>query len=331
MFNEDYLVQSDSYSKVMNETVVPWLKSIQRVTMLEGFAGFPLFCVSYPAQDPAGTVLIVHGFTENAFKYAELIYSLLHHHYSVIAYDQRGHGRSRKDLREPDFSVTHVDHFSDYIEDLRIVYDHYIPEMPTPHFVFAHSMGGAVTSLFLEQHPDAFSAAVLSSPMIAPNIGGVPAPIAGALCYGAKLLGRAKKHPFFMKPYSGPESFADSCSTDPDRFAWYDAVKASLRDFQNSVPSWNWSSESIKVTDRILADGAPEKISCPVILFSADQDSSVLSEPQKLFISRIPNGKQVFVRGSRHEIFRSANDVLFPWWHQVLSFYHDVSDSIRKV
>ena len=81
--------------------------------------------------------------------------------------------------------------------------------------------------------------------------------------------------------------------------------------------------ESIGVTRRILAPGAPEKIACPVLLTSADHDGSVMPEPQKQFIARVPGGERIFVKDSRHEIFRSVNEVLFPWWHHVLEFFHD--------
>ena len=322
-FNNDYLVSSGSYKDTMNAAVLPWLESKQTEKTISGFESRPLYTVSYKAENSIGTVFIVHGFTENALKYSELIYSLLHLRFSVVAYDQRGHGRSWRAEGIPDSSVTHVDHFSDYIADLRIILDEYRNIMPGPFFLFAHSMGGAVASLFLEQYPDFFNAAVLSSPMIAPNTGGIPAFIASSVASFAILLGRKKKNPFFMKPYSGPEDFTTSCAADPDRFAWYDEIKAARTEFRNSVPSYGWSRESIRVTDRILAPGAPEKINCPVLLFSAETDFSVLPEPQQQFIDRVPGGERILVRNARHEIFRSTNDVLFPWWHQVLVFYWD--------
>ena len=329
-FNEDYLVQSPAYSQVMNGEILPWLREKEKVSLIPGDQGRPLYCVSYAADDPVATVILVHGFTENAFKYAELIWSLLHLRFSVVAYDQRGHGRSGRADGVPSLSVTHVDHFEEYVSDLKIIADTFRPDPPRPFFVFAHSMGGAVVSLFLEQYPDVFSAAVLSSPMIAPQIGGIPVPLASFIGLAAKSVGAAEKNPFFMKPYSGPEDFASSCATDPERFAWYDAVKAATPEFQNSVPSWQWTYEAVHVTKKILAPGMPEKIACPVLLFAADQDTSVLPAPQKAFIARIPGGEYVFVKDSRHEIFRSVNDVLFPWWHRVIGFYNEHAGTINR-
>ena len=158
--------------------------------------------------------------------------------------------------------------------------------------------------------------------MIAPHTGGIPATVASVLGLTAIKLGKAKNKPFFMKSYSGHEDFNTSCATDPARFEWYDQIKASRKVFQNSVPSYRWSYEALHVTEKILATNAPERISCPVMLFSAENDYSVLQAPQKAFIERVPNSQYIFVSGSRHEIFRSGNDVLFPWWHRILDFYH---------
>ncbi len=317
----DFLVMSPDYSGTMSSVVLPFLRDREKQATLTAPDGTALYCVTYCADHPAGSVLVLHGFTENAFKYSEIIYSLVRSGFSVVAYDQRGHGRSGRSPCISDSSVTHVEHFDDYVSDLKMVVDRLLAPMPEPHMIFAHSMGGAVAALFLEKYPDVFRAALLCAPMIAPSTRGFSVPAARAVCLAAKLAGRGKRHPFFMKPWSGPEDFSTSCATDPARFAWYDEIKTSREEFRNSIPTYNWTLESLGVTGRILAPGAPEKITCPVLLCSADKDYSVMPEPQKSFIGRVPHGKQIFVRNSRHEIFRSVNDVFFPWWHQVLEFF----------
>ena len=304
--NEDYLISDPDYTSVLNGSVVPELERMQENCIIPGKDQFPLFCSVFRADQPRGTVLVLHGFTENAYKYSELIFSLIRNRFTVVAYDQRGHGRSGRASGLSHPSVTHVDRFDDYVEDLDIVCDALLPDLQKPWMIFAHSMGGAVASLSLERRHDIFSAAVLCAPMIAPSTGGIPSAAAAALCRLYCFLGRGKEYPFFMKPYSGPEDFKTSCATDPSRFHWYDGVKASRTDFQNSVPSYRWTLESIAVTRRILA--------------TADHDYSVMPGPQKEFIDRVPKGRHLFVPDSRHEIFRSVNSVLFPWWHTVLTF-----------
>ena len=320
IFSEDGLVAAEDYTSAMNNHVLPFIRKYEEEIRISGFGEKQLFCVRYRNPEAVGTVVLVHGFTENAFKYAELICSLLKSGFSVVAYDQRGHGRSWRSPSVTNMSVTHIDDFNEYLADLEIVINTVTPVCEGPLSVFAHSMGGAVAALFLESHPDTFSRAVLCAPMIAPNVGGLPAFIPSMICKTASVIGHSSRKVFFMKPYSGHEDFATSCATDKARFYWYDNIKFETPFFQNSIPTYSWVSESIKVTDKILAPGMPERISCPVLLFTADDDSSVMPEPQKKFIERVRNGSHVFVPSSRHEIFRSENSVLFPWWNSVLRF-----------
>lgn len=321
-FNEDHLILSERYRETMDRVVLPWLREREKDETIPGDGGKPLFCSFFTADDPRGTAVIVHGFTENAFKYSELIFSLLHAGFSVCAYDQRGHGRSYRDeqVKQQDMSLTHVDRFGEYVKDLEIVCGRYLKDAPRPHVVFAHSMGGAVTGLFLESHPGVFDRAALCAPMIAPNRNGVPFAAALAMCRGAKLAGKGKERLMMSKPYDGPEDFATSCATGKERFDWYDAVKAARKEFWNNGPSFQWTLESLQVTKKILAPGAVERIEIPVRVWGAQEDHSVLPDKQEAFAKRLKIGGRQVVPGSRHEIYRSGDAALFPWWHEVLAF-----------
>lgn len=319
--NEDGLILSDRYQETMDQIVLPYLKERETDRVIRGCGDREVFCSFFTADAPRGTAVIVHGFTENAFKFSELIFSLLHAGFHVCAYDQRGHGRSYRDERvKADPSLTHVDHFEEYVRDLEIVCDTFLKDRPRPYVVFAHSMGGAVTSLFLERHPGVFDRAALCAPMIAPNRGGLPYAAGVLVCGGAKLLGQKKKRIFMSKPYAGPEDFDTSCATGRERFDWYDRIKAERTEFQNNGPTYGWTLESLHVTKKILAPGAVEKIDIPVRVYGAQEDNSVLPEEQAAFASRLKNGNRQVISGSRHEIYRSSDEVLFPWWHQVLEF-----------
>ena len=320
-FNEDGLILSGSYADTMENVVRPYLKAKEKRQTVNGAGGKPLSCVSYGADAPRGTVLVLHGFTENAEKFMELTYSLLQNGFSVVAYDQRGHGYSwRDDAVKGDPSLTHVSDFNEYEQDLLAVCGAVLKKMPKPWMIFGHSMGGAVTSLFLERHPDIFSRAALCAPMIAANLSGMPKQVISILCRLYKLAGMGKKRVFVSKPYAGPEDFDTSCATGRERFDWYDKVKQDHREYWNNGPTYAWTLEAIRVNKWLLAPGAPEKIACPVRLYTADDDHSVMPEQQQRFISRVKQGERVFVKGSRHEIYRSTDAVLFPWWHDVLAF-----------
>ncbi|MBR4745535.1 MAG: alpha/beta hydrolase, partial [Clostridia bacterium] len=67
-------------------------------------------------------------------------------------YEQRGHGFSQGKGKEPD--VVHVDSYREYVEDLKAFMDHVVNPQTEglKHILYAHSMGGAVSALFLEQY-----------------------------------------------------------------------------------------------------------------------------------------------------------------------------------
>ncbi len=318
--NDDFLLRSDSYAESMANIATPFLLSCRKPFSITGKDQNPINGFVFYSDRPRGTVLILHGFTENTTKYSELIYSLLNNCFSVVIYDQRGHGTSWRDPELKNLSVTHVDHFSEYVSDLCTVCQEILPKMPRPWSLFSHSMGGAVASLFLEQNHGIFSNAVFCAPMIAPDSNGFPVLAAKVLCTIAGWIGHGKRHPFFLKTYQGPEDFETSCATDLNRFLWYDKIKSATPEYQNCVPSYSWIRESILVKDQILAPGAPESISCPVLLFTAEHDRNVLPDAQQQFIHRIPDASYCLVKDARHEIYRSSDRVLYPWWHQVLAF-----------
>ena len=320
MFNEEYLVQSDDYTAVMSDVVIPWLESVGRTKRVFGADHAPIFTVSYPAENPAATVFIVHGFTENAFKFSELIYSLLKNHFDVVAYDQRGHGRSWRSEKIHDHSLTHVDDFREYVRDMEIIVDTVVSKLPKPWMLFSHSMGGAVAGLYLEDHSGVFSRAVFCAPMIQADMGSMSPAVVKLLCRSAKLIGKGSSRVFVSKPYTEKEAFEPSCATGRERFDWYENIRVNRREYQNNGPSYSWTLEAALVTKKLLSAGAPEKIDCPVRLYTAELDHTVLPEPQKEFISRIRNGSHRIVKGAKHEIYRSTDEVLFPWWHDVLSF-----------
>ncbi len=318
--NLDGLAFSQEYAATMEEVILPAVAARCAQKNIPGFGGRNLRVYRYTAKAPRGTVVLVHGFTENAPKFAEVIHSLLANQWSVLAYDQRGHGYSWRADGLEDLSLTHVDHFDDYVRDLEIVCETMLKPMPRPWVVFAHSMGGAVTARFLELHADTFARAALCAPMIAANRGGMPFFLTKLICRVNQLAGRGKKRVFVSKPYAGPEDFDTSCASSRERFDWYDALKARIPQFHNNGPTYTWLVEALQISQVLLWPGAVERVRTPVRLYTAESDNQVLPRAQEMFVKRLKEGERVFVKGAKHEIYRSTDDVLFPWWHDVLTF-----------
>ena len=312
------LIDQTHYNEGMR-AVEAELAKIRQDKELKTPDGKTLFVSYYPVSDAKGTVMLVHGFTENAYKFQEVINGFVTDGWSVVAYDQRGHGRS---FREPGTIPTTVfiDRFETYIDDFKLVYDEYVAKEPGRKILFSHSMGGAVSLLALENTDKVFDKAVLSSPMVAPSTGNIPLWVGKLCCHFFFLLGKAKERIFFSAPYTGHEDFETSCAAGIERFNWYDDVKYNHEEFQTSNPSYRWTLESMKVTKKILKKNAPESIRIPVRIYSAELENTVLVDPQKEAASRIPGGEFVPVKAAKHEIYRSTDEVLYAWWEDVLRF-----------
>lgn len=115
---------------------------------------------------PRGQVLIVHGLGEHAARYAHVAAALNAEGWSVLGFDQRGHGRStgrRGTLARAD----------SLLDDLAQVIDQ-AGSVPGPRVLLGHSMGGAVAARFVAESLAARPAAwsrpvdglVLSSPAL---------------------------------------------------------------------------------------------------------------------------------------------------------------------
>lgn len=146
----------------------------------EGTGGLQLFSQSWrPAgEETRAALIVVHGLRDHSSRYAELAEHLVGQGFAVYAFDLRGHGRS-EGVR------VHIDSFEEYLTDLGIFLERVRKQEPgRPVFLFGHSMGGAIATLFaLEKKPD-IAGMVLSAPALKPG-----ADVSKALIAMTKVIG----------------------------------------------------------------------------------------------------------------------------------------------
>lgn len=313
-----YIPESDYENQVKN-TVEPALAAVRQSGTFRVADGTELAVSLYPAKAPRGSVVIVHGFSETAEKYRELIWYFLNENYTVLAYDQRGHGRS---TRTAPADVTHVTAFEDYVEDLHALLLAKAEELPRPRYLFSHSMGGAVGALFLITYPGFFEKAVLSSPMIAARHDGLGLHACRGICLFCMKTGRAAKRIFISGKTSDPtgETPETGASDSAARFEYYRQLRLANPVLFGGAPTYNWTYASLGVTKKILEKGAPERVKIPVLLFSADNDTLVKRKPQQEFIRRVAHGTFV-TEPAKHEIYAAGDAVLYPYLDRIFNFY----------
>ncbi len=128
-----------------------------------GVDDIPVRFVRFRAQHhrPGGSHL--PGVLKLYVKYAELAYDLFHLGFDVLIIDHRGQGPSGRLLADP--HLGHVNRFNDYVDDLAAFWQREVQPGPwRKRYILAHSMGGAISTLFLQRHPGVCDASV-TAPM----------------------------------------------------------------------------------------------------------------------------------------------------------------------
>ena len=315
------LISEKNYQQMMLTVVEPGLAAMREEMEIQ-VSGGSLHAEIYNRYDAKRAIVIVHGYTECAEKYRELCWYFVSAGYSVFVYDQRGHGRSVREVE--DLSVTHVDRFDRYIEDLTAVMEQAVrPRMGgAPVYLFGHSMGGAVAARMLMEHPDWFCRAVLNAPMIKCVTGGVPFRVTEAIMKLECLLGKGNCRAAVGKPFDPErETFERSHSTSRARFDYFQQKRISTPEYQNCSPTNAWLREATGVTHVLLNPANAAKIKTPLMLIQAGLDSIVRLPEQQQFVGLVEGAKLVCLDDAKHEIYCGHDEVITRYLDTVLTFF----------
>ena len=316
----DYFISEENFSFNMENTVVPYLKSRMTEDFLEADDGKKIFYRYYKADKPVGNIVICHGFTENNEKFFEMCYYFLNMNLNVFSYDHRGHGKSHR--HNSDMQVVHIKSFSQYVDDLHSLVKKVVrktaPDLPM--YIFSHSMGGAVTVQYLQTHPDVFSKAILSAPMIKAKTAGLPGSVAGFAARLFILLGKEKEKVVGYKYFNPDRTYEESHDTSKSRFDYYHKKRVENPLFQTTAPSYRWVSEAVKVSKLNLDEKRNKKISAKVLLCQPEEDSTVYSEYEDIFIKLVTDGKLKKFTDCKHEIYMSVDHTVKEYLDEIESF-----------
>jgi alpha-beta hydrolase superfamily lysophospholipase len=157
-----------------------------------------------PDTDPRGVVVLAHGLGEHARRYDHVAQRLGDSGLITYALDHRGHGRSggkRVYLRD----------ISEYTDDFHTLVGIAADDHPGLKLVvLGHSMGGGIVFSYGVEHPDDYTAMVLSGPVVDTQDA-----VSSAKMFVAKVLGKiAPGLPVEELP-------ADAVSRDPEVVAAY--------------------------------------------------------------------------------------------------------------
>ncbi|MCS7072840.1 MAG: lysophospholipase [Bacteroidia bacterium] len=253
------------------------------------FDGLQIQSWLYRAESvTAPLVIIVHGFAEYAGRYKELIQKLNSKGYSVLTYDQRGHGES-------DGIRAFINDFSDYCKDLVSVYQAWKDEIQEPIFLLGHSMGGLVVIRFLETMAEQIpvKAAVLSSPLL-----GMAVEVPWYKRLAAEWVVKFK--PDFALPSGIDPSYI---SHDPVIVRQYAQDPKVLK-----IATAGWYISTTKAIELAFAD--IDKLHTKLIFMVAGDDGLASAVKTKMFFEKLPLDYpkiSQWFEGWYHEIFNEIN------------------------
>jgi alpha-beta hydrolase superfamily lysophospholipase len=119
----------------------------------------------WPNQSIKGTVIIVHGLGDHAFRYTHVAQFLNAQGFHVRAYDQYGHGESSGSRGGIPSEMRLVDDLADVVDNTR-----HSMQRGQRLILLGHSMGGVVVASFVRQQMRPVDGIVLSSPALDPGL-----------------------------------------------------------------------------------------------------------------------------------------------------------------
>ncbi|MBQ6365091.1 MAG: alpha/beta hydrolase [Oscillospiraceae bacterium] len=317
-------IGEDRYEAVMKEEILPKLESCRETGFDERIPGQKIYYEHFSPERAKGVIVLSHGFTESIKKFYESVWYMLQEGYEVWGVDHRGHGRSWRANDNP--YVVHAEHFHDYILDFVHFTDHLVKPAAgsLPLTLYGHSMGGCIAAWTIEEYPDLFRKAVLTSPMLGLSFAPIPTPVmfAGATILG---IGERKKQPLqSVTSFRTEPDFANSCDSSECRYLYYFQQCREDEALQTTSPSIGWGLEAVKACAKVTSKKETAKIRIPVLLCQAGNDTMVKNASQDLFASRVPTCEIFRVPGMKHELYMTDSPTLRPYWEKIFSFLSEV-------
>lgn len=242
-----------------------------------------------PHPEPRGVVILAHGYAEHARRYDHVAARFGDAGLITYALDHRGHGRSggkRVYLRD----------MSEYTTDFRTLVGIASAEHPDlKRIVVGHSMGGGIVFAYGVEHPDEYSAMVLSGPAV-----DAQESVSAGMTLIAKVLGK-------VAPGLPVEDLpADAVSRDPEVVAAYESDPLV---YHGKLPA-GVARALIGVGETMPQRAA--SITAPLLVVHGDQDKLIPVEGSKRLVECV-GCSDVHLKvypGLYHEVFNEPEKAL---------------------
>ncbi len=289
------------------------------VGAFQGYDGAAMrYACWQPTRGPErGTVCVFTGRSEFIEKYFEVIDDLRRRGFAVAIMDWRGQGGSYRALSNP--RKGWVRDFSEYDKDLACFMQQVVlPNLPTPYFALAHSMGGHIMLRNASSPNCWFERIVLSAPMLRFHDSkvGIPQTWASAYARFGSLCGFSRS---YVKGGSdeGDEPVhyeGNHLTTDRDRFQRNRALIEAVPQLRLGSATIGWLNAAYRSMAMLNEPFYAGSITVPLLIFIAGSDTIVDSRTTETFASRLKVGTSIMLPLARHEIFQEVDEIRGRVW-----------------
>ena len=274
-------------------------------------------------------VVIAQGRNESVLKYKEVAFDFAKQGYDIYLIDHRGQGFSDRFGGDPHRG--HVNDFQDYITDLnQFVESLNLKEKYQDRYILSHSMGGAITSLYLEQYDTPFQSAAFTSPMHSIGLHGIPEPIVKVITYIfgkiSNLFSNVAWYVFGEGAYHHKIFDKNGLTASKVRFKNGQQGFIDYPETQLGGPTMWWIYQSVNATQKAIKNAG--KIKIPFILLQAGSDHVVTSTGQNKFIKnakQCSNNQFLRIEGAEHELLIEKDKYRVPAITAILNFFNETA------
>ncbi len=300
----------DDFSRLYQQQIAPFWQDVapQQLKLQDGSTIHYVLVRPAPTTTQKATVVVVNGRTESYLKYQELAYELTRQGYQVLMFDHRGQGLSARLTDNP--HKGHIEDFQQYIDDMHQLISRvlFTESAEQPLYLLGHSMGGAISTLYLQQHPQTSQKAALSAPMH--GINGKLFYDEADACRLATVVSTFSTEGyagFTDKAYSVQPFASNELTGSEARYQWMQTLYQDNPQLQLGGATWGWLEQACAVLPQMQQQAG--KIKIPVLLMQAELDSIVSATAQQEFCAVLANnpesgciGGVQLIKGAKHEL-----------------------------
>jgi len=247
--------------------------------------GQQLYHEVWPAIGAArATIVVVHGYGEHCGRYQNPIAALTPRGFELFTFDYRGHGQAGG-------RRGHIDHFSEYLDDLDRALELARTRGDRPLFLLGHSLGGLIATRYVIARGGDLRGLVLSSPFLGLKLKIPPFKVAAG-----RLASRwAPK----LTLKNGID--VNTLSRDPA------VAEAYRRDrFVHHIGTSRWFTETTRAQERCLLDA--DAVTLPLLTYVGTADAIADPETTRRVFDRFASADKTFTSypGGYHELMNDT-------------------------